>query len=269
MRRSAASRERQHRQTRVAMGTWGAICMIVGGAFMLESLGQIDLSGPVRYDAGKAFDGDPATRWSSSFKTGQSITVDLGERTQIARVKLNWESARAKNYEIQVSDDGTTFTTAKTVEDGQGSVDDLEVSAEGRYVRMFGSKRATQYGFSLFEMEVFGPTGRQLSEGKPATASSVERTSPWVVFWGTWWPLFLLGWGLPGLLVPKDSGEQAFGLFLTGAGVFFFLQRMGYLRWSFSQVWPVLLIAAGLLMVAQAIRQATAAPTGDDATPRP
>jgi len=52
------------------------------------------------------------------------------------------------------------------------------VSGTGRFVRMNGTQRAlTSFGYSLFELQVFGtPTGAAtlLSQGKPATASSVE-----------------------------------------------------------------------------------------------
>ena len=38
---------------------------------------------------------------------------------------LNWEAAYAKKYRIEVSDDGTNFTTAATVDSGDGKTDDL------------------------------------------------------------------------------------------------------------------------------------------------
>jgi hypothetical protein len=35
-------------------------------------------------------------------------------------------------------------------------VQTLNVSGSGRYVRMYGTKRATQYGYSLWEFQVYG-----------------------------------------------------------------------------------------------------------------
>jgi hypothetical protein len=39
---------------------------------------------------------------------------------------------------------------------GTGGVQTLQVSGSGRYVRMYGTHRATQYGYSLWEFQVFG-----------------------------------------------------------------------------------------------------------------
>lgn len=71
---------------------------------------------------------------------------------------LDWEAAYAKKYRIEVSDDGTNFTTATAVDNGDGKTDDLTVNAHGRYVRFVGVTRATSYGYSFWEMQVFGST---------------------------------------------------------------------------------------------------------------
>ncbi len=48
------------------------------------------------------------------------------------------------------------WTTAFTQANGQGGVETLTFPAVvGRYIRMQGVKRATQYGYSLFEFQVF------------------------------------------------------------------------------------------------------------------
>ena len=41
-------------------------------------------------------------------------------------------------------------------DDGAGGGQTLLVSGSGRYVRMYGTQRATQYGYSLWEFQVFG-----------------------------------------------------------------------------------------------------------------
>jgi hypothetical protein len=165
---------------------------------------------------------------------------------------------------VQVSDDWKSFTTVKAVTQGDGGEDDVEVNARARYVRVLGTKRATQYGYSLFEFQVFDSAGTMVSEGRPARASSREASNAWARYWGLYWPLLLIGFGLPPLIAPKDSGEQSWGLFLTGLGVFFQAQRLELVSLRISQVWPVLLIGAGLLLVVQAIRQARSKPAGDE-----
>ena len=39
---------------------------------------------------------------------------------------------------------------------GDGGVQTLNITGTGRYVRMYGTQRATQYGYSLWEFGVFG-----------------------------------------------------------------------------------------------------------------
>ena len=111
------------------------------------------------YPAANAIDGNLSTRWSSQFSDPQSLTIDLGQVRYVNRVKLTWETSRSADYDIRVSSDNVNFQTIYTNAHGGGSVDDITtVSTTARYVRMFSRARTTQYGNSLFEMEVFGDT---------------------------------------------------------------------------------------------------------------
>jgi hypothetical protein len=67
---------------------------------------------------GNAVDGNPGTRWSSAYEDNQWIQVDLGSVATFDQVVIVWEQADALNYAILVSDDGTSWTDAKTVLDG-------------------------------------------------------------------------------------------------------------------------------------------------------
>ncbi|PFG44535.1 F5/8 type C domain-containing protein [Isoptericola jiangsuensis] len=104
--------------------------------------------------AANAVDGDPGTRWSSAASDDEWIQVDLGAVTDLCGVDLTWETAYGRGYEIRVSDDGTTWSTAATVTDGDGGHDAVALDAAGRYVRVQGVERATGWGYSLFELEV-------------------------------------------------------------------------------------------------------------------
>jgi hypothetical protein len=105
--------------------------------------------------ADNAFDADPGTRWSSAFTDDEWVYVDLGSVQSISQVVLTWEGAYGLHYKIQVSDDASTWTDAIEVTNGDGGEDDLTLSASGRYVRMLGIDRATPWGYSLFEFEVY------------------------------------------------------------------------------------------------------------------
>ncbi len=104
-----------------------------------------------------ANDGDLTTRWSSEYSDGQSITVDLGELNRIDKVKLYWETAYASEYTLEASADGQTWTTIHEEVAGNGDLDEIVFDMmDARYVRINGVKRATSFGFSLWELEVYG-----------------------------------------------------------------------------------------------------------------
>ena len=66
------------------------------------------------YPASNAIDGDITTRWSSAFADPQTLTLDLGARSSISEIKLTWEPAFATAYTLDVSDNGTDWTTVET-----------------------------------------------------------------------------------------------------------------------------------------------------------
>jgi hypothetical protein len=110
--------------------------------------------------ASHVVDGDLDTRWSSNFVDQANITIDLGKSQAVNLVRLKWERAYGKQYVIQVSDTGNDgdWTPVYTQNSGRGGTENLSFqTVTARYVRMQGVKRATEYGFSLFEFEIYGP----------------------------------------------------------------------------------------------------------------
>nr|WP_063818085.1 ThuA domain-containing protein [Herbidospora sakaeratensis] len=103
-----------------------------------------------------AVDGNTATRWGSAYADPQWITVDLGQTRTISRVRLQWEAAYGRQYRVETSPDNTTWTTVSTQTASDGGVDDLTVAGTGRYVRVYGTQRATAWGYSLWELDVYG-----------------------------------------------------------------------------------------------------------------
>ncbi|MFE2267080.1 discoidin domain-containing protein [Streptomyces griseosporeus] len=120
------------------------------------------------YTPAAAVDGDlTGTRWASQWSDQQWLQVDLGRGANLSRVVLTWEAAYGRDYEIQASDNGTDWRTLRKVTGGDGGTDDLAVSGSGRYVRMQGLARATGYGYSLWEFQVYGSAGT----GTPASGA--------------------------------------------------------------------------------------------------
>jgi beta-glucanase (GH16 family) len=107
--------------------------------------------------ASGAVDGNLTTRWSSAFSDPQWIQVDLGDEYAIESVKITWEPAYGKNYLVQLSDDGTNWNTVKTITGNTTLVNDhADIDGEGRYVRIYGTLRGTEWGYSIYELEVYG-----------------------------------------------------------------------------------------------------------------
>ena len=107
------------------------------------------------YPPSNATDGNTTTRWASDWSDPQWLQVDLGQTTTISHVQLVWESAYATAYQIQVSADGTNWTTIYSTTTGTGNVEDFNVTGSGRYVRLYGTARGTSYGYSLYEFGVY------------------------------------------------------------------------------------------------------------------
>jgi len=111
------------------------------------------------YPAPDATDGDPGTRWSSASSDPQWLEVDLGSPQQICSVGILWEAAYATAFQIQVSNDNSTWNTIYSTTTGPGGNQTIPASVTARYIRMYGTTRAlTQFGYSIFEFDVYGLT---------------------------------------------------------------------------------------------------------------
>ena len=110
--------------------------------------------------AAAAVDGNTGTRWASVQGAGtQWIQVDLGTSTAIDQVVLNWEAAYATSFQIQTASAAAgPWTNIYSTTTGTGGVQTLAVVGTGRFVRVNATVRATPYGYSVWEFQVFGGT---------------------------------------------------------------------------------------------------------------
>ncbi|WEK34095.1 MAG: discoidin domain-containing protein [Candidatus Pseudobacter hemicellulosilyticus] len=112
---------------------------------------------PEAADANAVSDGSSGSRWSSAYNDNEWVYVDLGQPQTVAAVTLNWESAHARAYTIQVSTDARSWTDVYKTDSGKGGVEQIGFTpVTARYVKMQGISRATTYGYSLYDLEVFG-----------------------------------------------------------------------------------------------------------------
>jgi hypothetical protein len=104
-------------------------------------------------------DGNPATRWSSEYADNQSVTIDMKRAVTVEGASLSWEVASPKNYDLKVSLDGLRWDVVSTWTDATRGprLDQADFPpTEARYIRLHLKERATEYGFSLYELELYG-----------------------------------------------------------------------------------------------------------------
>ena len=106
--------------------------------------------------ASNAFDGDDDTRWASQASDPQWIEVDLGAPTSFTRIVLSWETAHAAAYQVQTSDDNSTWQTIYSTTNGVGRNEKITFpTATARYVRLNLTQRATGWGYSLYGFDIY------------------------------------------------------------------------------------------------------------------
>jgi chitinase len=158
--------------------TGTSVNLALNKSVTVSSTETADFTGP------KAVDGSTSTRWASSYSDAQFLTVDLGASSTITKIVLNWEAAYGRSYRIETSNDGTSFSTLVTQTNSDGGIDEYTVSTSARYVRMQGVTRATQWGYSLWEFEVWGSQGTVTTPAAPSNLSaSAASTSQINLTW--------------------------------------------------------------------------------------
>jgi len=111
-----------------------------------------------------AVDGNYGSRWSSQFSDPQWIKIDFGAQIEFNQIRIYWETAYAKDYKIEFSNDNSAWTTIVNRTDGNGGVEKFDVTVNARYLRILGTKRATEWGYSIYEIEVFKVIGTSSAE---------------------------------------------------------------------------------------------------------
>jgi hypothetical protein len=109
-----------------------------------------------QYKPENAVDDDSSTYWSSTFQDGAWLAVDLGAAKKISRVSIEWQTAFAKSFLLQVSTDGKNWTNVYKTDNGKGGISEIKFApVEARHVRLVCTKRGTQWGNAVCEMGVF------------------------------------------------------------------------------------------------------------------
>ena len=142
--------------------------------FALSSNGAV-ASAKSGNNASEANDGNVGTRWWSATDDGMTDAekndqwwqVDLGQARIFNTIQILWEGAWGKSFDIQISNDGTVWTTVQSIVDQTIAgpfpflqIITLEDKKTAQYVRFQGVARGTQYAFSFWEFRVYlaGPS---------------------------------------------------------------------------------------------------------------
>ena len=106
-----------------------------------------------------AVDGNMETRWASEYTDDEAITIDLGSPKAVNYVELHWETAMAQDYEIygSLNENNLEAITLATVTGNADKDNVVEFDTTAvRYLTIHSSKRATEWGNSLYEIVVSG-----------------------------------------------------------------------------------------------------------------
>ena len=94
----------------------------------------------------------------------------------LSEVIIHWEAANAASYQIQGSTDNSNWTPLSIQSGGVfgDRTDNVNVSGIYRYVRMYGISRTSVYGYSIWEMEVYGSPAAGEDEDADGVDDSID-----------------------------------------------------------------------------------------------
>lgn len=131
--------------------------------FLNKSGVTVNASSTINSDssADKAIDNDIGTRWESVWQDDTSFTIDLGQVINIKQMNIIWETASAKQYTIEVSTDGQSYTSIAKQSSGasydyRNDTILLNEMVSGRYIKINCVSRSTEYGYSIRDIAVYG-----------------------------------------------------------------------------------------------------------------
>lgn len=141
---------------------------------------NIALNKPVDASAGTgnmnaANDGNDGSRWIGDETDKEKpvwLVIDLQRYYHLLRSSILWERASAADYEIQCSANGEQWQTLHSetgLADANGNRrDDARLDAICRYIRLWCTKRATLWDYSIYEWALYG---REMEAGEPCAIS--------------------------------------------------------------------------------------------------
>lgn len=129
--------------------------LALGAKVTASSQETPDFPGPL------AADGKLETRWSSEYVDPSWLLLDLGSEKEVGAAVLYFETAASADFTFEVSADGKNYTEAASVRGNTAAGVGEPVTVlfpelvPCRYVRYNGLARATAWGHSIYELELY------------------------------------------------------------------------------------------------------------------
>ncbi|MDE7329592.1 MAG: discoidin domain-containing protein [Clostridia bacterium] len=98
-------------------------------------------------------------RWESIHQSDNEwLEIELEALTEIYQMRVYWEAASAKEYKVYFSQTGDGWTEVFHGNYSQGARTDIinpSVIMSAKYIRIEGISRTTDYGYSIYEIELY------------------------------------------------------------------------------------------------------------------
>ena len=110
---------------------------------------------------GSITDDNEGSSWQATSNVSEYVVIDLGDVYSIMGIKIIWEAANAKHYNVRVSNENANWNTAQTVYQYRNGVsgartDELRFDEiECRYIKLELKTGSMSYGFRIFEVDVY------------------------------------------------------------------------------------------------------------------
>ncbi|WP_010419190.1 discoidin domain-containing protein [Anaerophaga thermohalophila] len=141
-------------------------------------------------DGSLVVDDNSGSRWIAETVNEEWLVIDLGGTYIISDIFILWETANAKDYLIEVSEDNNQWAPVaeKTGMAAGERTDRLTgIDMEGRYVRLTTLAANTQWPYSIYEFKVFGTQGNgndNEAPSAPGALSAAPATYAVFLSWG-------------------------------------------------------------------------------------
>ena len=111
------------------------------------------------------------------------MLIYKGTVYNIKQVNIILEDAGASEYYIEVSSDGQTFTRIAEEQDGisynyKNDTMILDEMVNARYIRINGTSRNTEYGYSIRDIAVYGKSIDTKPDGTTPDTSTPDTSTP-------------------------------------------------------------------------------------------